>query len=73
VSAWEELLAATRPGAEHVIGGDQWFVMSRAYRHEPGSPGMTITVELVRAGSDLDPRRPPADAPAPPTPTERTP
>lgn len=72
MSAWDELLAATHPGKEVEAGSDVWLVVRRSYTHPDSSiegrdDRMTITVELVRSGSDADPRRPPPDAPRPTT------
>jgi hypothetical protein len=70
VSAWDELLAITHPGREIQIGAERWLFMRRSYERPEASltehgDRMTITVELVRAGSPADPRRLPADAPRP--------
>lgn len=74
MTAWDELLAVTHPGTEVEVPttGERWLALRRAYQ-EPDALAergdrMTLTVEFVRAGSDLDPRRPPADAPRPTTP-----
>lgn len=77
MNAWDQLLAATHPGREVEIGADRWLLIRRSYQQEEAGPEarpnrLTLTVEMVRAGSDADPRRLPPDAP-PPTPTERTP
>jgi hypothetical protein len=70
VSAWNELLALSHPGREIQIGAERWLFMRRSYRRDSADPDlrdnyMTITVELVRAGSPADPRQLPADAPRP--------
>lgn len=68
MNAWEELLAATRPGREVENGADCWLILRRSCNNdEPFGryDRMTITVELVRSGSPTDPRRLPDDAPRP--------
>lgn len=69
MNAWDELLAATRPGGEVEVGADTFLVVSRRYHREEDDPThldrLTLTVELVRARSDADPWRLPADAPTP--------
>lgn len=73
MSAWEELLAVTRPGTEMKMPtGESWIVMSRAYRQDDQAlpwehlDRLTVTVELIRAGSASDPRPLPPDAPGGP-------
>lgn len=60
MSAWDELMAATYPGRAVEIAGDEWLVMSRAYRQRGDAvtrlDRITLEVELVRTGSDADPR-----------------
>lgn len=77
MTAWDELLAVTHPGMEVEIPttGDRWLMLRRRYEMGVGDLStredyMTLTVELVRAGSAADPRRLPADAPRPTPPME---
>jgi hypothetical protein len=77
VSDWDDFLALTHPGREVEIPttGERWLIMRRSYRSDSADPDLrdnylTVTVELVRSGSAVDPRRLPPDAPRPPNPEE---
>lgn len=52
----DELLDASRPGRTQTFAdGSEWWVARRTLRPDGGNH-VTLTVELVRTGSDADPR-----------------